>query len=559
MRAVRRWVGVLAIGVLAIATACRRQAAPTPEPPVDAAPVPAPDGLVAELSMATPNGLWSRVQRGVGGMVGILPPTFGGLLCSLAGLDVALAPAVDGTAPAFAAVTLDEGRWSFVLAARLVDGTRAGPLVSGDTSRFEARDAGAITLLLPKGAGSPDVALGLATSGPHAYLLVADTQEALTRVGPYAYRTLPARAQSAGPGGIVARAPRAAFAGPLSEEARRLWANARAEALRNDADLRQRHGGRAPDFGDAPVILDAVDAIVTRALAVAADLDSASFVLDADAVALHGQLSLTPASDSGAAAQALQRMAVGDAAPLAAVPPNVLLGVMTRSGAEGRSEDGAALTSSLEAALGPRLRPEDTRKVHAAIDDWERVRGDWLTAAVALEGGFRLTVRTPTSDAAKAARAVRELLELATLPAFAGPLRSIFSVTGLTLGPDAPGLGTALDRPGVATLRREGLAKGSKAGAAWAVDGVDLIVALAEDPVALLAGAAATPGRPESDVRTYGNDTGFALFANPFPSSSASVRAPLTLGWGRNEQGGWARADVPYPLVRELVRRQLGL
>src|SRR5215471_8389411 len=111
---------------------CGREA-----PPLDGAaqgavepPVAAPEALVAEILIPTPNGTWGRVQRGVGGGFGILPATLGGVLCAFGGLDPSLGPEIDGMAPVAGVVTGgDSGAFGWALAAKLVEPRRAKDLL----------------------------------------------------------------------------------------------------------------------------------------------------------------------------------------------------------------------------------------------------------------------------------------------------------------------------------------------------------------------------------------------------------------------------------------------
>src|SRR5438105_4605610 len=139
------------IVVVAGALACRHEP-PPPEPSSAAeAPVPAPDGLLAEGTFSTPNASWGKVQRGVGGYVGILPSTLGGLVTTATGLDPTLGPEIDGNAPAYVAVADAGGHAAWAIAVKLVDARRArGGLVDGDAARYTARDAAGLTELVPK-------------------------------------------------------------------------------------------------------------------------------------------------------------------------------------------------------------------------------------------------------------------------------------------------------------------------------------------------------------------------------------------------------------------------
>ena len=90
-----RWhavvVGAALVGLGVVGA---RSCGSRPPPPAEAAsalpPVAAPDDLIADLVVASPNTSWAKLQRGVGGAVGILPATLPGMIVSLTDLDPAL-------------------------------------------------------------------------------------------------------------------------------------------------------------------------------------------------------------------------------------------------------------------------------------------------------------------------------------------------------------------------------------------------------------------------------------------------------------------------------------
>jgi len=546
---------VLLASLLAGAGGCHKKAPPPPEVTELEPAVQAPEGLVADVVIASPNALWGRVQRGVGGLLGILPASFGGLLVAAAGLDVAFASEIDGAAPAFAVLARDTasqgGSWSFVVAARLVDGPHARAALAADAGHFEAKESGAFTIIAARSGAPTSLAVALTRNG---YLLVAASEGALAALGPYAYRTLPTRAVP--PGGLAADVPHAALVGSLRAEAVQRWASARADALKADADLRAQHGGRAPDFGDAPAILASVGSVVDRLMAIEGDLDGVHAVVDADEATVHAVVTLTPSQGAGPATAAFARMAVGDATPLQQLPADTTLGLMTRDTAATRSEDAVALEAAIVAALGARAGADDKKKLHGAIADWTNARGDWLTAALASGKTVRLTARTPASgDAAAATHAAREIVELSTLPAMEGPLKSLVGATGMTVADqDMPGL----ERAGMAMFIRE---KPGAAGfgVAWGAREGDLRIAAAEDARGLLLAGVTAKTLADDPLVTsmlgaLGDRTSLAVIARPFPSDSASLPV-LTAGWGSRGPTAWARVDASFGFVREVVRR----
>src|SRR3954464_3303657 len=103
MNGVRR---ALALFFLSLSIAACEKCGKPDEKLVDAAepPVPAPDGLLADVYVSTPNSSWGKLQRGIGGAVGILPPGIGGMVCTACGIDFTFADEIDGTSPAYAVI-----------------------------------------------------------------------------------------------------------------------------------------------------------------------------------------------------------------------------------------------------------------------------------------------------------------------------------------------------------------------------------------------------------------------------------------------------------------------
>ena len=155
------------------------------------APVPAPEGLLAELVIPTPDATWSKLQRGIGGATALFPTTTGGLICAVAGIDPSLGPEIDGASPVYGALAQDHEDVAYAFAVKLVDARRAQTvLVDAEGARYAAKEEGGMTTLSPKGGAPLRTALAIARGG---FLIVAGKAADLTRLGPYVHRTLPAR------------------------------------------------------------------------------------------------------------------------------------------------------------------------------------------------------------------------------------------------------------------------------------------------------------------------------------------------------------------------------
>jgi hypothetical protein len=232
--------------------------------------VAAPEGLLADVYMTTPNASWSKLQRNVGGAFGILPASASGTICMAAGLDPYVASEIDGTAPIFGVVAGDPANAGFVIAMKLVDLRRARTvLADGETSRFTPKEDAGVTELLPKGeAPGAGFIIGLSANG---YILVARRSEDLLKLAPYATRTLPKKPLPTS-GAVVLDVPRAALGSVMKPRLDDLWTTAKGFLLSEDEAMRRRHGGRAPDYGDPKAIVGAVDTWVSKRIAVVGDL-----------------------------------------------------------------------------------------------------------------------------------------------------------------------------------------------------------------------------------------------------------------------------------------------
>ena len=567
-------------------------------------PVPAPEGLLAEVVVIDPNGSWGKMQRGTGGAISLMPMTLGGLVTSLASLDPSLGPEIDGTAPAFGAVATGPSGMesvSYALAVHLLDERRTrGTLFDGPNARYTARDAAGMTLLVAKGgAGAAPVSPVAAAISRGGYLLVARNEAELTRLGPYVARTLPARPRPVG--SIAIEVPRAAFTGPLSPYLASLWASFRSDMERQDARMREAHGGKAPDFGDPRAIVEMSDAFVKDKMGILGDLDRARLVIDPIDDGVRIVASLVPVAGDGQAARAVRAMHVGDASPLLDVPKAASMALLARSDAEERRESARDASQAIAKALGDRIDADGREKLEQALMDWAKGRGDFVSASWL--GGDRsgLLVRAPASDAESVSRAMHGLVNLADKPAFKGPLETFLQVRQISTSQvEVPGLGktelvtfTRGEPKAVGTAQMGASQKGRtppageprgaasapprggppKGGMAWALSGnvsdsasAGVFVAAGEDPIAILRGVSENPSKAGEDldfagaVKRLGSNVTLALVVRraAFDPGRAAGGLALVVGWGREGTDARAYLEASHTFVRELIRRSGG-
>ena len=545
-------------------------------------PVAAPEGLIAEATIATPDATWQRVQRGVGGAAGILPSTLGAIVCTGSGIDAGLGEEIDGAAAAYivvaanvaanggANVAASEGapQAAWVIVMRLVDARRAHAFLESETSRFDARVSGDFEVITGKGA--------LPSRGPHAvaaisrtggWFVVSRAEEDLARLAPYAIRTMatrppPPTAREA----IAIDVPGSALAGALRGQIARQWDETKTQMLASDRALRAQHGGRAPDFGDPGAIVAMVDGSMQTRLEVLADLKSAHVGIDAGQDDLRAVFTAVPASATGPASQAIAGIHSGDVGPLRAVTRDAGLALLVRDAADTRAKDSADLAAALDAALGARLAAADAKRVHGAIDDWTAARGDAWTLALAWGSSSGLVVSAQAGDPARAARAVHEGVDaFAHVPALREPLATWLGQRDVVFGTgDVPGDGRAQTAT-LAPLPSPGAAAklASPYSLAWRAGTNDVQIALADAPLPLLS--------PPLPGRTLGDDPAVRALIDALGEVAGAVvvqpsRAPacehdpggLALAWGRRDVSGtasmWGEAVASDAALRCLAK-----
>jgi hypothetical protein len=544
-------------------------------------PVPAPAGLLAQAWIRSPDAAWGTIQRGVSGVVALLPSSVGEVACGYAGVDSRLAKLVDGKGTSLAALGDDgAGGVAWVIAVPLTDPGAAAsmllggpapgdPAAAGDASApYTAREVDGMRVLA--GGAGRELAASVALAG--SFLLVAPRAADLTSLGPYAFRTMATLAPPAGSSAITVTVPAASLAGPVASRLGRAWEEQRAWLDARDEEQRAKHGGRAPDFGDPRPIIDALDGFAKAGIATLAHGQGARVEIDPGEDDVHAEAFVTP-GEGDAGASALASMTTGDAAPLLKLPADAAVAVLRRDAAASRLDDARATEDALERVLGDRARGEDGKAIHAALEDWAKARGDWWAAALAWgtgEASRGLWVRTPARDADASTRAVRELVDLSHRRAFADLLAGAVHLSPASVATaDVPSLGKATVATFPWALKDAG-GKGPRReappvpGVAWGVRDGQLVLAAGFAAAPLLSAGAAPAHVVGDDARAaralaaLGADASLAVYAQPLRldavRSADAASAPAVAGWGRKGGDAWLRIELADALVREVVR-----
>lgn len=534
--------------------------------------VPPPEGLLGDFSIGTPNATWTKLQRGIGGAVGILPTTLPGVVVALLDLDLALSNELDGTAPIFGALASGGAQPSLAIAMHLVDSRRArGLFADGDTARYVAKDVPGMTLLLPnRGAPGGDGRFAMAIT-KNGFLLVARTTDELSRLGPYVTRTLPARPLPPSSGEVDV--PRSALSSQLKPALEALWTNAKSFLLAEDQRMRNERG-RAPDLGDPAAIVAALDSVVARPVAIVGGLEHVKVAIDVTDDAVTATATLTPTNEApNEARKWIDAMKVGDPLGVLALPAASMLALSTRDSETERVEQANRIEQALSSSLGPRLK--EPGKLHDVVESATKARDELVAVAFSLDDPSGLLIHAPVRDEAAANRAVRGAFDLARVEPFKELLHAR-EVTSTTT--ELPGLGKidvmTLERAGArpsGPSRRDAGAgpasKSSDVGIAWSVDQKSIALAAGTEPLVTLK-IGAKPERRLADepalkrfVTAVGNDASTVLVVQPLrldPKRAHLPAAPLGIALGRKEGAAVVRIDVPDALLREAARWQMG-
>ncbi len=379
-----------------------RLATATPAALPSEPPVAAPADLATTAVLASPDATWRKLQTMVGGVFTLAPPTFGGVLGSFAKVP-SLMTIVDGGAPAFGAAD-GSGRW--VIAAHVVTTSQARSTLIESKMTLEPKTDG-IELLHHE-----DVWVGLGGQ----YLLVGSSREAITSLGPYAYRTLPARKlpESA----LAATATAGALAGPARAEMLARIASTKRFLLDKDEEQRRAHGGRAPDLADPKPIVDAVESVASRYAMAITGMARADLALDIDDEGARAHVTLTPPA-AGDARAFVDSFDGGGSLPLGASSADSVVTFFWLSGKPEREHAASDFAQLMTSALGTRIPAEDEAKVAASLARIAQARAGW--AALSVSGGAMLgaLLRLPTNDASAITQAIDGDVALAMRPTWA--------------------------------------------------------------------------------------------------------------------------------------------
>ena len=340
------------------------QASPTVKPEV-----PAPPGLIAELTLTGPRELLADLREAAGGPALFLPRTVGGLLVNLFGLPLQATEIFDEQLPVLAASATVPGSpaappdWCVGVHVREAAALLT-VLTGGRDARFSSTREGDHVWLEAK-PGNREARLTATVGLLDNYLLSGPSRDALKRLGPYVARTLARRSPAKQRG--VSIDLREGAAGP--ELQRRL---AMLRTLVSAMPLR-------PPWS---AVLD-VDATLGSLAELVAGLKSGHVEVTLDERAFEVDATLAMAADPPA-------LAPSAAADLLTLPDDTLAALTWSQSAAGRdagaAEQARTLSGLLAALPKAGLTEETQASLASGLGSLARGRGDRTTAAVRCTG-----------------------------------------------------------------------------------------------------------------------------------------------------------------------------
>ncbi|MCA9598787.1 MAG: hypothetical protein KC776_35995 [Myxococcales bacterium] len=541
------------------------------------APVPVPDGLAVEILVPNPGATWTALRALGGAGVALLPSTFPMLAATFLGVPPDTADVIDADTPLTGVVgTSAKQNLGVVLAVHVTSGRELiARLTTGAKAGYVERkdEKSGVTVLEAKpGKASTELVLGVVGN----YLVASREEEDLLRYAPFAARTLPTRAMPKE--AIVATADKKALAGPITSALRDRWKAMSAGLRLADQQNRQKHGGRAPDFGDPAVALTGMSAAVESFLAVLGSTKQAHLTVRPEKDRLAVRLIADPEA-TGAAKELGESLTVGSAEPLLALPAGVAVAVLSRSSAKSREESAKSTSEGLTQLFGDRLEKRDSDRVKSALAELAEGRGDWTAYGLSMVPGA-VVVQSAVSDKKKLDGGVKSALKLLSLPAFKEPLgRFVGDYTLKTEHAKITGLDSGAERAlftvKPSTMRTANDPNGNVDAAPkpvellWTVSDDKAIAALAPDAVPVL--VQQVTAKPETTlassaaikqiVTAAGSSVSFAVLVQPLKLGGAGVLAgddaPLLLTVGRDGERPALHLEADQGALRGLIRTAL--
>jgi hypothetical protein len=375
--------------------------------------------------------------------------------------------------------------------------------------------------------------------------------------------------------GLTASVSKKALGGAVAGSLRARWKRYAGELEAADRQNRQKHGGRAPDFGDPMVALAGIGAAVEKLAGVLESSKHAKLSLVPHDDRVEGRLELEP-EPGGKAAASISEMAIGDLAPLLALPRAMDLVVVNRTTSAGRAESAESLVEGASRLFGDRLSAADRKRVEQVAGDLAAGRGD--VAAYGLhsrDGKTSLVYRGPVADEKRFLAGIKGAIDLLELRAVSEPVKQFVGEIATKQGTrEIEGVGK-VNR--LALTLKPSAMRTAQGGApvvigqrdfelVWLVkDGVGH-AAISSDPTLAMIDLIGAQGEHTltsdrsvaASVARVGGSASFTLYAQPLRlglGHSMKSSAPLVVALGKTGSTGFVKLDADGAALKALVQR----
>jgi hypothetical protein len=546
-------------------------------------PVPAPDGIVAEGVIKSPDAMLGSLRT----ISLLIPDKAGGLFADLLHVPKEAAREIDGSKPVCFVVIQRAEATSFALSVALKDPDKAAAaLAAGSFKRSDDAELGAAVFEGTSRPKNQTIAIR------RKFLVASSSVEALKALAPYVTRTMPQRPPLADD--VVVTVPQAAMRGP----ALTLWKGA-LDAAVEKRKLALTRGKTAGTAGAGGAPLPAMELLSEwlvrqnqRSLKWLADAGDGRLSLTTDKGSIKLRAEIAVPDPNSALGKAMAGWATQDAKPLLKAPQSSVLAFSWSESATDRATSSGDVVDLLTAAY-PKDLPKDARERMAKfLAQWDAARGDFLSGALVYEdlahvgAVLRLGAKDPKAasamlkEALAAVLAVKGVAEGLTAADIAAPSFATATLGGVEANvlsipmprkkgePTAPGAAETFD---VVWGPASKDAKDAKAGGdevllvvgtgardlftrtvegAGAADkslatSPDLTAQLDKLGPGLAAALVVFPGRVVPLVR------GSAMAAPPAPNDGVAFSV------GRTSSGGFLTLDLSKPAVETLARLAL--
>jgi len=561
-----RALWVFAAVVVALPS-CKKKDEPLPvqkaEPAAEAA-VPAPDGLMVEAVVRSPDAMIQSFRT----ITPLIPDRVAPLLADMLHVSRDTTDEVDGSKPAYFVLVRKNNESQFVFAVQLRD---SGKVLNALSKQGLARTE-------DPSQGLSIFEAGQATLGPRGqvlgvrrnFLIAASTVAGLKELTPFATRTLPTRALPKED--VMVTVPRSAMRGSVRDAL---------NAAILSAAARRKDLVGAPGDAGPPRAVGALDAIGEyaarsneRLVSWLADAGDAHVAVTTQAGSISIRSDVEIDNMDSPFGKAVTTWPVGDATAALNMPVGALLAFGGRSSESARAESSKDFADMLATMYPTDVGAKEKANVDEFLAAWDKARAEQTSGALLYEGptklavAFRLGAKDPaalaklTRDALKSILAIKGVQQGLTKEGVGAPKWSEATLAGtradvLSLNmPHKPGEKLKPGEPETADVVFGVVPGASEVAFVASVGSKELFASVVETK-----GATSLHSYAPLENHVKGLGTALAGFAVAMPSrmlplaSGTPVMAPsppsdpISLAIGRGAKGPYLAIDITRPAV----------